>query len=302
MSEAVKDFQRTVASVQRKDMGKAVTEFLTINAPLARESNGERSQISAEYAYNRELQLRRFADAFPHTAVCDLTKEHLDKFFETLGQFSAKTRNHYRMCVRQWLQWAVRKDFLPVTHRLGEADGLRAERANTAEIGFYTPRELAALLENADDTWRPLIAIGGLAGLRTAELLRLDWADVWRVEGHIEITASKSKTRQRRLVIICPALASWLEPFRANATGKPWHLHKSKFQKYSLELCQQVGVKRKDNGLRHAYCAYHFALHANENLTAQQAGNSPAMIHAHYKGLATKADAEKWFNVSPKLT
>jgi hypothetical protein len=30
------------------------------------------------------------------------------------------------------------------------------------------------------------------------------------------------------------------------------------------------------------------------------AGNSPAMIHAHYKGLATKAEAEKWFGVRPQ--
>jgi len=45
--------------------------------------------------------------------------------------------------------------------------------------------------------------------------------------------------------------------------------------------------------------ACQFALHANENLTAQQAGNSPAMIHPHYKGLATKAEAEKWFAVMP---
>jgi len=52
--------------------------------------------------------------------------------------------------------------------------------------------------------------------------------------------------------------------------------------------------------LRHAFCTYHFAAHANENLTAAQAGNSPAMIHAHYKGLATKAEAEKWFNVLPE--
>jgi hypothetical protein len=58
-------------------------------------------------------------------------------------------------------------------------------------------------------------------------------------------------------------------------------------------------VTRKANGLRHAFCTYHFAANANENLTAQQAGNSPAMIHAHYKGLATKAEAEKWFNVLP---
>jgi hypothetical protein len=37
--------------------------------------------------------------------------------------------------------------------------------------------------------------------------MRLDWADVWRVVDYIEVTAGKSKTRQRRLVEICPALA-----------------------------------------------------------------------------------------------
>lgn len=153
-------------------------------------------------------------------------------------------------------------------------------------------------MESAD-ILRPLIAIGGLAGLRTAELLRLDWADVWRVPGHIEITAGKSKTRQRRLVEICPALASWLEPYRNLASGKLWSFHEITFQEHFRDLCGRAKVTRKANGLRHAFCSYHFALHSNENLTAAQAGNSPAMIHAHYKGLATKAEAEKWFAVAP---
>ncbi len=320
MGEAVEGYLQNVASVKRKDILEAVEEFLKqADAPRTKASNGERAQLSAEYAYNRQIQLRRFAVTFPNTAVCDLGKEHLDKFVDSLAEIktksrnkrkavSAKTRNHYRATVRQFLQWAVRKDYLPVTHRLGEADGLRPEHANTADVSFYTPRELDALLANADDTLRPLIAIGALAGLRTAELLRLDWADVWRVPGHIEVTAGKSKTRQRRLVEICPALSAWLEPFRALASGKLWNFHKITFQREFCELCKKaevehkgkkVSVPRKANGLRHAFCTYHFALNANENLTAAQAGNSPAMIHAHYKGLATKAEAEKWFNVLP---
>ena len=155
------------------------------------------------------------------------------------------------------------------------------------------------MLEAADDALRPLIAIGGLAGLRTAELLRLDWADVWRVRGHIEVTAGKSKTRQRRLVEMHAALAGWLNPFRQRKAGKLWTGHEITFQQHFAALCQTAKVTRKPNGLRHAFCTYHFAWHANENLTAAQAGNSPAMIHAHYKGLATKADAEKWFDVKP---
>jgi integrase len=310
LDEAVTGYLRTVVSVTRKDIAEAVAEFLQADAPRTKAAAGQRSQLSAKYAYNRELQLDRFAAMFTNTAVCDLSKEHLDTFIASLDTVqttsrngraagSAKSRNHYRASIRQFLQWAVRKDYLAPTHRLIEADAMRPERANTAAVELYTPEELAALLAAADDTFRPIIAIGGLAGLRTAELLRLDWADVWRVAGHIEVTAGKAKTRQRRLVETCPALAAWLEPFHKVTKGKLWAGHEITFQQHFVDLCEAAKVTRKMNGLRHAYCTYHFAAHANENQTAQQAGNSPAMIHAHYKGLATKADAEKWFNVNP---
>ena len=164
-----------------------------------------------------------------------------------------------------------------------------------------------ALLVTAKDELaelRPIIAIGGLAGLRTAEMLRLDWADIWRVPDHIEVSAGKSKTRRRRLVETCPALKQWLELHKDKKVGPLWEGHEVTFQQKFVELCEiarlnKKSIKRKSNGLRHAFCTYHYALHANENLTSQQAGNSPAMIHQHYKGLATKAEGEKWFGVMP---
>ena len=58
------------------------------------------------------------------------------------------------------------------------------------------------------------------------------------------------------------------------------------------ELCAGLKLSRKANGLRHSFCSYHLVHHANENLTGAMAGNSPAMIHSFYKGLATKAEAE----------
>jgi len=310
MGEAVEGYLRTVADVKRKDIKEAVTEFLQADAPRTKAADGQRAQLSGKYAYNRKLQLDRFAATFQNTGVNELSKEHLDKFIGSLDKIesksrngraatSAKSRNHYRAAIRQFLQWAIRKDYLSMTHRLLEADAMRPERANTAEISFYTPHEFAALLETADATLRPIIAIGGLAGLRTAELLLLDWADVWRVPGHIEVTAGKAKTRQRRLAKNCPALAAWLKPFRTLKTGKLWAGHEITFQQHFVELCKDAEVTRKTNGLRHSFCTYHFAANANENQTAQQAGNSPAMIHAHYKGLATKKEAKKWFGVRP---
>ena len=299
LSEAVGRFLNTAANVQRKDVREAVEEFIKTDEPRTRASEGQRAQLSAKYAYNRAIQLRRVAETFQSTGVCDLAKEHLDTFIGSLDEFSAKSRNHHRAAIRQFLSWCVRKDYLPATHRLTEADALRPEHANAAEIAFYTPKEFRALLEVAEDSMRAIVAIGGLAGLRTAELLRLDWSDVWRVPGHIEISSGKSKTRQRRLVEVCPGLSAWLEPFRMLTSGKLWRFHEITFQQYFRDLCEQSKVKRNPNGLRHAFCTYHFAAQANENQTAAQAGNSPAMIHAHYKGLATKAEAEKWFNVTP---
>jgi integrase len=309
MGDAVDGFLTSIAAVKRQDISQAVEDFIAGEEPKTKSQDGQRAQLSVAYAFNRAIQLRRFAATFPGHAVCDLTKAHLDKFIGSLGKIQTKSRNHrnigssktrngYRAAVRQFLQWSVRKDYLSATHRLLEADTMRPEQTNDGEIAFYTPRELSALLTGADDSLRPLLAIGGLAGLRTAEILRLTWEDVWRVEGHIEISSGKAKTRQRRLVELVPALAAWLEPFRAN-TGQLWAGHEVTFQQHFVELCGTAKVTRKANGLRHAFCTYHFALHANESLTAQQAGNSPAMIHAHYKGLATKADAEKWFNVRP---
>ena len=91
-----------------------MTEFLQAEAPLTKGANGQRAQLSGKYAYNRQIQLRKFAATFPNTAVCDLSKEHLDAFLgcKHSRNVSAKSRNHYRAAVRQFLQWAVRKDYL----------------------------------------------------------------------------------------------------------------------------------------------------------------------------------------------
>ncbi len=305
LADAVEGYLSTVASVTRKDVAAAVEEFIKADEPRTKASDGQRAQLSSKYAYNRAIMLRRFASALPGHAVCDLSKDHIDAVLTSkkVADFSAKSRNHHRAAIKQWLQWCVRKDYLPVTNRLLEADSMRREHADTGEIEFYTPKEFRTLLETAEGPMRAIVAIGGLAGLRTAEILRLTWQDVFRVPGHIEITAGKSKTRQRRLVEVCPALAAWLEPFH-RLTGKVCPITAASvdviWQQQFLKLCDDAKVSRKRNGLRHAFCSFHFAAYANENLTAATAGNSPAMIHAHYKGLATKVEAEKWFAVAPK--
>jgi len=298
LTDAVAGFLRTIVTVKRKDIAEAVAEFVAVRKPKAEAKDGKRSQLSPVYAYNVAMWLKEFADTFPATAVCDLTKEHLAAYIGAHGNLSAKSRNDRRAVAKMFLTWCVRQDYLAVHHRLFEADALARETVDTQEIDYYRPAELRDLLAGADADLLPVLVLGGLAGLRVEEITRLDWADVWRVPGHIEITARKAKTRQRRLVETGPALSAWLEPYRAH-TGPVWSKSSDSLHEGFTALRNAREIPARRNGLRHAFCTYHFALHANENLTAALAGNSPAMIHQHYKGLATKAEAEKWFAVKP---
>ena len=299
MSEAVAGFMRDSVTVKSKPIGEAVELFIESRQHKNDSKNGKRAQLSSSYTTHVNSWLREFAGTFPGEAVCDLTKQHLNLYMQQHTEVGTKNRNDRRAAVKMFLNWVVKNDYLSFGHRLFEADAMTREIVETAETDYYRPDELQKFLENAGTELQPVIAIAGLAGLRGEEIMRLEWSDVWRVPGHIEISSSKSKTRQRRLVEICPALAGWLMPCRSRV-GKVFPRGMQVFQREFLNLRREVlKIPDRRNGLRHGFCTYHFALHSNENLTAQQAGNSPQMIHGNYKGLAVKTDAEKWFAIMP---
>ena len=62
---------------------------------------------------------------------------------------------------------------------------------------IFTVDELRALLEAAQRTQPsvvPMLAIGAFAGLRDAEIKRLDWNEVDLSRGHIEVKVGKAKS------------------------------------------------------------------------------------------------------------
>jgi integrase len=54
-----------------------------------------------------------------------------------------------------------------------------------APVSIFTPENMASLLSKADETLRPFLALGAFAGLRMAELQRLDWNEIDLERGFI---------------------------------------------------------------------------------------------------------------------
>lgn len=298
--EAVRQYASTLAIIKPVSVKDAVAEYLQERAALTVSRNGERPQISPKFAYVEAKQLEQVAVCYGNTPVSSLTPELVQPFFAKLADMTPKTRNHYRNTLRAFLDWARRRNYISETSvkRTQDADCMRQERAAVADIKFYTPAEFAKLLAASEGIVQVMIAIGGLAGLRVAELLRLDWSDVWRVSGFIEVGREKAKTRQRRLAPICESLAAWLEPWRGHKSGLLWTESEMAFQRRLGETHQRARVPRKANGLRHSFVTYSYAMHG-EVQTAQWAGHSPAQLFAHYRGLATPEEARAWFAVRP---
>jgi len=298
--DVVRGYLRTVAVVQRKPLAEAVAEFCEPRKSKAVAPPGKRPALNPTYVADTARQLGKFAVAFPGMVVTDLGKAHLNAYVSAHGKLSSKSRNHLRSTLRMFLGWCVRRDYLNTHHRLLEADALQQEPIDAAPIDFYRPHELRALLETATGPMRAIIALQALAGLRLQEALRLDWHEVFGIAGYVEISTSKSKTRQRRLVPICSALAQWLAPYRG-LEGKTTSQPLSGYSQSFSELRKSLNIPSRRNGLRHGFVTHHHALYNDENLTAAQAGNSPNLLHQHYRGLATRADAEKWFGVTPSV-
>ena len=211
LSEAVSIYRQSIGAVQRKPLAVAVKDFCDARRPKAVSQDGKRSALSPVYVQDTERQLTEFADANTGTDVCDLTKQHLDVFVEAHATLSPKSRNHYRATLRMFFGWCQRRDYLAANHRLLEADGLRKEDADTGDVDYYRPSELRSMLENAAPEMVVVIALQAFGGLRLQEALRLDWGDVWRVAGNVEISSAKAKTRSRRLVEINSTLAAWIK-------------------------------------------------------------------------------------------
>jgi integrase len=85
------------------------------------------------------------------------------------------------------------------------------------EIEIFTPAELTEVLACASDRMIPFLTLGAFAGIRHAEIQRLEWSDIRFDEASITIGASKAKTASRRLVPILPNLREWLMAHRQNS-------------------------------------------------------------------------------------
>jgi integrase len=219
---------------------------------------------------------------------------------------SERTKKNARDVLGFFGRWLVLHGHLERGTNLVE--GVQRYSMKTGEIQIFTPAEISKLLASAGRL-TPYIAIGAFAGLRGAEIQRLDWSEVDLKDGFIEVKAEKSKTDTRRMPPIKPNLAAWLKGY-AKESGPVCPFKNVVNQLMKLVARVNKGLPKnapdgdklawKKNALRHSYISYRVAECADVARVADESGNSPAIIKANYLKRVKPEQAKQWFAITPR--
>src|SRR5260370_14777029 len=202
---------------------------------------------------------------------------------------SARSHNNFLRTIRTFLRFAQNHGWLSKEADLLARVEKRSEKPAPVEI--FTPSELTALLKNASSDVATCLALTAFAGLRAEEVLRLDWADIERRPGFIEVAAHKAKTATRRIVPISDNLARWLAIAPRNG-ARMWPHSKAWFFEAIRSAASSAKIKWKQNALRHSFITYRLTEIQDVNPAPLAAGTSPQMSFLHYSATATPTTTE----------
>jgi integrase len=252
--------------------------------------------MSATYIDDLKKRLARFCADLGERKIAGITVEELDNWLRNLD-CGPKSRDNFRTNIGVMFSYAERRRMIDTNPILHTARPKLPD--NPPEI--FSVDELAALLNAAAKRVPgvvPMLAIGAFAGLRDAEIKRLDWSEIDQKRGHIEVKARKAKSARRRIVQMQTNLAAWLQPY-AGMTGAVAAVNWRK----KLDLVRKAAelVSWPKNGLRHSYASYRLAaIHDAPRVASELGHTGPKMLYSTYRELVLPEEAERFWKLVPE--
>jgi integrase len=233
--------------------------------------------------------------------VSSIKSHHVNQL---IGTRTGITRNNSIRHLATFFRWAMRE---------GMASGnpaLLVPRSRAAEPGrgILTVAQTAALMTLAKEkrpALVPYLALGLFAGIRPAELARLDPARIGKE--WIVIDGSVAKTSDHRTVPVRENLRAWLDAYPPANPITPLsakHLYaairKLCAQSRELEDAASNILAWPMDCMRHSYASYAYELTHDAALVASEMGHRGTDIFfRHYRGLVHPGDGKKFFDIVP---
>ena len=258
----------------------------------------QKDGFGALYLADLRKRLNRFARDFGTRPIAAITVEELDDWLRNL-ECAPKTRANFRANIGVLFSYAERCRMIDINPVKRTSAPKLVDKA--PEV--FSINELTALLNSAQSTSPdvvPMLIVAAFAGLRDAEIKRLDWNEIDLERGFIEVKPSKAKSARRRLIRIQPNLATWLTPYASMSGAVVPGNARTKIDR----VCDSAGLQHWPlNGLRHSFASYRLAATNDAATVAAELGNtSTKMLYSTYREVVRPEEAERYWKIGPSAT
>jgi integrase len=268
------------------------------------------------YVKDLEQELGYLNKDHSEKPIHELQKDDLAKVIASSDR-GPERQNNIRKDYRTFFNWCLAHGYV----QSNPAELIPVKTVERGEIAVLPVKTIRAILDTAAKYKKgklvPYISLAAFCAIRPDELARLSWDQIDLKEKQVTVTASAAKKRGRRVVDISENCIAWLSPFAKDKPpikGVNWRKDfdwiKARIGFGNPErMPQGRGGKDKEKWahlkpwpqdvLRHTGISCHYRLHGDEAKTASWAGNSPDMIHAHYRALISATEAKALFEIVP---
>jgi len=249
-------------------------------------------------------RLRKLAATLGNRKAHEVTSDEIRAWHSDMDKhegLGARSRRHYLAKASQFFLWCVRNKKCaenPVA-------AVKRPKVIPGEVGFYSVEQCRHILAAcAEHGLFHYMVLGLFPGIRPAELLRMHKEHVPLERRIIRLGADITKKTRRRVIempgddTFGDCLMAWLStmpvPERIFAGNQ------STFNRHFRPMRDALGFKWIHDGLRHTAATYHFAYYGDVTKTAALLGEQDVRtLLEHYKGLATRAEAEEFYALRP---
>jgi len=278
-------------SIESIPVAEAVKLFLDEKYNLGRDENWLRA--------NRNI-LNRFSESFAKEAVSECARDQAQQWILSLNFAPVTIKNHVKAC-GSFFNWCVSRKYCPENI----FKGVESPSVVHSEPEFLTVGQTKKLFRAAEKHYPDALAylaMQAFAGIRSSACARISLDEIKFKQRGIVITAQNAKNNQRQFVDGHPDnLWDWLN-YAKKVAPEGFKISKRLWDRRKSQIAEKAKVKMPHNALRHSFCSYHVALDGDAGKTATlltHRGNV-SILYAHYKGNASKADAEKYFFITPE--
>jgi integrase len=242
-----------------------------------------------------------FGNGVGNLRIDEITSEIVEGFLGKL-KVSLVTRDNYKRAISRFFSWCIERPRRWTTSN--PCREIKIDKGERQPPAILTLKQCEDLLRASErEGIAPYVAVCLFGGLRPFETARLTWQAVNLQDKEIRLEANQTKTGRARIVTICPTLLAWLKTYK----GTPFF--PSKWRKAFDAVKEAAGFGTTDDNatrtpwtpdaMRHTAISFYFRNTGSYGQTAEQFGNSEAIIKNHYQGRVSSKDTKKFYALKP---